>query len=368
MSPPDRFLLAGVMGWPIMHSRSPRLHGYWLDHYGLAGAYVPLAIKAEGLEAALRALPALGFAGCNLTIPHKEAALRIVDEASAREFGFPALAALSWAWTAMLTALLEVTTTAGELGMLAAHEGSNGPSNFFSIAAPLRPYMAACPPYDAPAAACFADNYTRTGRALPYTVTLSNAGCSREWCAQACVDAGYALAGVEFGVACFCGDAMPPPADALPVAACAAMACAGAPAERCGDADVISIFPAACPAAPDLPPGLLPARGYAGARRAWQMPVRTTVAAAEGGLDVRVAVLAPAPPAAVALTWWLVPGPAANETLPLTLVAAGRGLWHARVPLPADDSKVLVYVVDVAFDDGGRLAVPVEGAQTVVVL
>ena len=89
MSHPDRFLLAGVMGWPIMHSRSPKLHSYWLDHYGLAGAYVPLAIKAEGLEAALRALPALGFAGCNLTIPHKEAALRIVDEASplARRIG-----------------------------------------------------------------------------------------------------------------------------------------------------------------------------------------------------------------------------------------------------------------------------------------
>ena len=89
MSHPDRFLLAGVMGWPIMHSRSPKLHGYWLDHYGLAGAYVPLAIKAEGLEAALRALPALGFAGCNLTIPHKEAALGIVDAASplARRIG-----------------------------------------------------------------------------------------------------------------------------------------------------------------------------------------------------------------------------------------------------------------------------------------
>ena len=89
MSHPDRFFLAGVMGWPIMHSRSPKLHGYWLDHYGLAGAYLPLAIRAEGLEAALRALPALGFAGCNLTIPHKEAALRIVDEASplARRIG-----------------------------------------------------------------------------------------------------------------------------------------------------------------------------------------------------------------------------------------------------------------------------------------
>ena len=84
MSHSDRFLLAGVMGWPVMHSRSPRLHNYWFERYGLAGTYVPLAIKPEGLEAALRALPALGFAGCNLTIPHKEQALRIVDHADAR--------------------------------------------------------------------------------------------------------------------------------------------------------------------------------------------------------------------------------------------------------------------------------------------
>jgi shikimate dehydrogenase len=79
MAHPDRFLLAGLMGWPVMHSRSPKLHNYWLARHGLAGTYVPLAIKAEGLRAALRALPALGFSGCNLTIPHKEAALDIVD-------------------------------------------------------------------------------------------------------------------------------------------------------------------------------------------------------------------------------------------------------------------------------------------------
>ena len=84
MSHPDHFLLAGVMGWPVMHSRSPKLHNYWFERYGLAGTYVPLAIQPEGLEAALRALPALGFAGCNLTIPHKEQALRIVDHADAR--------------------------------------------------------------------------------------------------------------------------------------------------------------------------------------------------------------------------------------------------------------------------------------------
>jgi shikimate dehydrogenase len=79
MTHPDRFLLAGLMGFPVMHSRSPKLHNYWLAQHGLTGTYLPLAIKADGLRAALRALPALGFAGCNLTIPHKEAALGMVD-------------------------------------------------------------------------------------------------------------------------------------------------------------------------------------------------------------------------------------------------------------------------------------------------
>ena len=89
MPHPDRFLLAGVMGWPVMHSVSPRLHNTWLAQYGLVGTYVPLAIKPEGLQAALRALPALGFSGCNLTIPHKEAGLAIVDsvDAAARAIG-----------------------------------------------------------------------------------------------------------------------------------------------------------------------------------------------------------------------------------------------------------------------------------------
>ena len=80
MAHPDRFLLAGVMGWPVMHSRSPMLHGYWFKRHNLAGTYVPLAIRPEGLVAALRALHPLGFAGCNLTIPHKERAMAIVDE------------------------------------------------------------------------------------------------------------------------------------------------------------------------------------------------------------------------------------------------------------------------------------------------
>ena len=80
MSHADRFLLAGVMGWPVMHSRSPMLHNHWFRQYDLAGSYVPLAIRPEGLAAALRALHPLGFAGVNLTIPHKQQALTIVDE------------------------------------------------------------------------------------------------------------------------------------------------------------------------------------------------------------------------------------------------------------------------------------------------
>ena len=74
------FVLAGVMGWPVAHSRSPLIHNHWIAQYGLRGSYVPLPVQPDTLEAALRALPVLGFAGCNLTIPHKIAAVDIVDE------------------------------------------------------------------------------------------------------------------------------------------------------------------------------------------------------------------------------------------------------------------------------------------------
>lgn len=73
------YRLAGVMGWPVAHSRSPILHNHWIAEHGLRGAYVLLPVEPEKIEQALRALPVLGFAGCNLTIPHKVAAMSIVD-------------------------------------------------------------------------------------------------------------------------------------------------------------------------------------------------------------------------------------------------------------------------------------------------
>ena len=80
MSHPDRYLLAGVMGWPVMHSRSPMMHNYWFKTHQLAGTYLPLAVEPDGIGPALKALQPLGFAGCNLTIPHKETAMAFMDE------------------------------------------------------------------------------------------------------------------------------------------------------------------------------------------------------------------------------------------------------------------------------------------------
>jgi shikimate dehydrogenase len=76
--------LAGVIGWPVGHSRSPAIHGHWLARYDLPGWYVALPTRPETAEAALRALPALGFAGANVTLPHKALALAVADEATPR--------------------------------------------------------------------------------------------------------------------------------------------------------------------------------------------------------------------------------------------------------------------------------------------
>lgn len=73
------FKAAGLIGWPVSQSRSPKLHTYWLEKHGIPGVYLPMPVKVGEVETALRGLGALGFAGCNVTVPHKEAAARLVD-------------------------------------------------------------------------------------------------------------------------------------------------------------------------------------------------------------------------------------------------------------------------------------------------
>jgi len=70
---------AGVMGWPVAHSLSPALHGYWLKQHGIDGDYVKFAVPPEKLPEALKTLAAEDWRGCNLTIPHKEAAVQLMD-------------------------------------------------------------------------------------------------------------------------------------------------------------------------------------------------------------------------------------------------------------------------------------------------
>jgi shikimate dehydrogenase len=71
--------LAGVIGWPIAHTRSPRLHGTWLTRHNIDGAYLPLPVAPENLATVVRALSAAGFAGLNVTIPHKQAVIALCD-------------------------------------------------------------------------------------------------------------------------------------------------------------------------------------------------------------------------------------------------------------------------------------------------
>jgi shikimate dehydrogenase len=78
-APQLRIPLAGVIGSPIAHSRSPALHGYWLRRYGIKGFYIPMDVAQIDLRDVLRSLPKAGFVGLNVTIPHKESVLSIAD-------------------------------------------------------------------------------------------------------------------------------------------------------------------------------------------------------------------------------------------------------------------------------------------------
>ncbi len=92
MSASSPFKLAGIMGWPVTHSRSPAIHNHWIEQHGLNGRYVYLPVNPanpEDLKAALKGLSVMGFAGCNLTLPHKVMALPMVDrlDATAKRMG-----------------------------------------------------------------------------------------------------------------------------------------------------------------------------------------------------------------------------------------------------------------------------------------
>ncbi len=75
----NRIPLAGVIGHPIAHSKSPQLHQHWLKMHGLQGYYIPMDVMSDDLENVLKTLPKMGFVGVNITVPHKEHVMQIAD-------------------------------------------------------------------------------------------------------------------------------------------------------------------------------------------------------------------------------------------------------------------------------------------------
>ena len=79
MTTPHQFGIAGLLGWPVAHSRSPVIHNHWLAQFGIAGRYVLFPVPPEKLEAAVRGIQVLGLRGCNVTTPHKQAIFPLLD-------------------------------------------------------------------------------------------------------------------------------------------------------------------------------------------------------------------------------------------------------------------------------------------------
>src|SRR3954470_4735483 len=79
ISAPNDFALAGIIGWPVAQSRSPAIQNFWLDEHHIPGRYVLLPVAVDQLESALRGLPVLGFRGCNVTMPHKQSVIPLLD-------------------------------------------------------------------------------------------------------------------------------------------------------------------------------------------------------------------------------------------------------------------------------------------------
>jgi hypothetical protein len=151
-------ILAGVMGFPVRHSRSPALHNFWLARHGIDGAYVPLPVAPADFATALQGLRAAGFAGVNVTLPHKEAAFALcesVDE-SARRAG--AVNTIVFSDSGVQGSN---TDGYGFLANLAAHGvGANGPALLLGAGGAARAIAAALLDAGAKVSVC---NRTRPG-------------------------------------------------------------------------------------------------------------------------------------------------------------------------------------------------------------
>lgn len=135
-----RAMLAGVAGWPVAHSRSPRLHGTWIARHGLDAAYVPLAIPPGRFAECARALALCGFRGINVTLPHKEAAFALCDTLTARARRAGAVNTLVFSEGSIAG---DCTDGIGFLASLGDHDPRRGPAVLLGAGGAARAIAAA---------------------------------------------------------------------------------------------------------------------------------------------------------------------------------------------------------------------------------
>jgi len=144
--------LAGVVGWPVAHSKSPKIHGTWLARYGIDGAYLPLPVRPEDFAAVIPALAAAGFAGVNVTIPHKQAAFALADELSPAAQRAGAVNTMIFKDGKILG---DNTDGQGFLANLRAHDGfPSGPALILGAGGAARAIAAALDAEGVPVAIC----------------------------------------------------------------------------------------------------------------------------------------------------------------------------------------------------------------------
>ena len=135
-----RTRLAGLVGWPVAQSRSPALHNHWLVEHGIDGAYVPLPVHPGGLAAALTGLRAAGFAGVNVTTPHKQEAAALVTRLTAAATRCGAVNMIVFDDDGMLG---DNTDGAGFVADLRAHDALRGPALILGAGGAARAIAAA---------------------------------------------------------------------------------------------------------------------------------------------------------------------------------------------------------------------------------
>lgn len=325
---------------------------YWLDFF----RYLRAMAQADGhwgdLLSGLKRATAAG-------VPRATARQMVIDEI------LPARVSLVNSTQEMMSLLLGIVSTTGQMGTVAnlqQHSLIDVLNGSMAAIEELVQGKLECAP-DAELG-CWLD----CPRVLPKTVTINDPRVDQEWCATQCQLAGYPVAGVEFGVACFCGMALPA-TPAQPLASCHKMRCTANASEWCGSSCLLLAYNFTCtrsPSIPDppaIPAAAYPSQAYLGRERLFVLSPRTWAGHGEQlaltAITMRATAADPAP------TLYVRPLGSSAPYTPHAMLPVKEGRQVYRVTLQATSS--FEYVVNTTSSKAGVLTWPAGAPHTVVV-